>query len=150
MALRRLSREMVAIQSNPPSNMTASPVGDDLFKWSATIVGPEESPYSGGLFPLSIDFPTDYPLKPPTVKFTTPVYHPSVNENGGICLDLLKDAWVPSTTVPQVLEAVVGLLLDPRGNDKPLMANIMEHAQSDWEGFCATAKEWTSKHAGGK
>lgn len=58
-----------------------------------------ESPYSGGVFFLSIHFPTDYPFKPPKVNFTTRIYHPNINSNGSICLDILRDQWSPALTI---------------------------------------------------
>ena len=58
-----------------------------------------DSPYSGGVFFLSIHFPTDYPFKPPKVNFTTRIYHPNINSNGSICLDILRDQWSPALTI---------------------------------------------------
>ena len=70
-----------------------------MYNWHATIIGPEDSPYNGGLFFLNIVFPTDYPFKPPKVTFVTKIYHPNINANGGICLDILKDQWSPALTI---------------------------------------------------
>ena len=53
-------------------------------------MGPPDSPYQGGVFFLTIHFPTDYPFKPPKVAFTTKIYHPNINTNGSICLDILR------------------------------------------------------------
>ena len=58
-----------------------------------------DSPYSGGVFFLAIHFPTDYPFKPPKVNFTTRIYHPNINSNGSICLDILRDQWSPALTI---------------------------------------------------
>lgn len=46
---------------------------DDIFKWSVTINGPPESPYAGGKFCVRLDFPEQYPFKPPVVSVPSPV-----------------------------------------------------------------------------
>ena len=110
MALKRINKELQDLGKDPPSNCSAGPVGDDLFHWQATIMGPDDSPYSGGVYFLNIHFPADYPFKPPKINFTTRIYHCNINANGGICLDILKDQWSPALTISKVLLSICSLL----------------------------------------
>ena len=138
--------ELVDLGKDPPANCSAGPVGDDMFHWQATIMGPDDSPYSGGVFFLDIHFPADYPFKPPKVHFTTRIYHCNINSNGGICLDILKDQWSPALTISKVLLSICSLLTDPNPDD-PLVPDIAQLLKTDRQRHDSTAREWTSKYA---
>ncbi|OAY24020.1 hypothetical protein MANES_18G125800v8 [Manihot esculenta] len=99
MASKRILKELKDLQKDPPTSCSAGPVAEDMFHWQATIMGPADSPYAGGVFLVSIHFPPDYPFKPPKVAFRTKVFHPNINSNGSICLDILKEQWSPALTI---------------------------------------------------
>merc|ERR1712125_152099 len=122
--------ELVDLGKDPPANCSAGPVGDDMFHWQATIMGPDDSPYAGGVYFLNIHFPTDYPFKPAKINFTTRIYHPNVNSNGSICLDILKEQWSPALTISKVLLSISSLLTDPNPDD-PLVPNIAHEYKTD-------------------
>ena len=146
MAARRIAKEISDLRKDAPDNCSAGPVGDNIYKWDAMIMGPEDSPYHGGMFKLEIHFPTDYPFKPPKVLFVTKIYHPNVSTNGAICLDILKDQWSPALTVGKVLLSICSLLTDANPKD-PLMPDIAEQYERDREGFDNTARLWTRNYA---
>jgi ubiquitin-conjugating enzyme E2 D/E len=107
-------------------------------------MGPDDSPYAGGVFFLDIKFTADYPFKPPNVSyiiferilifnlvkisFTTRIYHCNINSKGAICLDILRDQWSPALTVPAVLLSICSLLVDPDPNHflEPEIAEVFQ------------------------
>lgn len=146
--LRRLTHEVSEMKSNPPSNCSAGPIGDDIRKWEGTIIGPKGSPFENGVFNLKVVFPANYPFSPPDVKFSTPVYHPNINRAGNICLDILKDQWSPALSISTVLLSICSLLTDANPNDplEPEIARIYKDNKMQYE---MTARSWTEKHASG-
>ncbi|KAF9437438.1 hypothetical protein BGZ76_000701 [Entomortierella beljakovae] len=148
MALRRLQAELGDLAKNPVDNVTVGPSDDsNILLWKGSINGPNNSPYKGGIFKIELQFNTDYPFKPPKVKFLTKIYHPNIDEEGAICVALLKnDQWKPATRINQVLRALVTLLEQPNPDD-PLMTDIAEIYSNDQAKFQKTAKEHTKKYA---
>jgi len=125
---------------------SAGPEKDNLFQWIGTITGPEGTPYENGIFNLSIIFPRDYPYKSPKVTFITPIYHCNINEDGQICLDILKDKWSPILTIGKVLLSICSLLSDPNPDD-PLNPDVATIFLEDRILHDRMAKEHTHKYA---
>ncbi|KZV32005.1 hypothetical protein F511_39217 [Dorcoceras hygrometricum] len=145
---KEASPELKDLQKDPPTSCSAGPVAEDMFHWQATIMGPPDSPYAGGVFLVTIHFPPDYPFKPPKVAFRTKVFHPNINSNGSICLDILKEQWSPALTISKVLLSICSLLTDPNPDD-PLVPEIAHMYKTDRSKYETTARSWTQKYAMG-
>jgi ubiquitin-conjugating enzyme E2 D/E len=146
MALRRIQKELLDLEKDPPMNCSAGPTTDDMFTWEGFIFGPDDSPYAGGVFNLVIQFPKDYPFRPPVVTFQTRIYHPNINSSGGICLDILKNQWSPALTVSKVLLSITSLLTDANPND-PLVPEIAHVYRTNRAEFDEKARAYTLKYA---
>lgn len=145
-SLRRLTKELQEIRKDPPLNISAGPINDNLFEWEAVLLGPTETPYEGGVFILNIHISKDYPMKPPNILFKTKIYHPNINSTGAICLDILKSNWSPSLTLSKLLLSICSLLNDPNCDD-PLVPDIAKEYKQNYDLFVKNAKEWTQYYA---
>lgn len=146
-ATKRIKKELEEISKEPPSNCSAGPINpDNIFEWSATILGPSESPYAGGVFKLNIIFNEKYPFKPPKVKFITRIFHPNINSSGSICLDILNVNWSPALTITKLLLSISSLLTDPNPND-PLVKSIADMYIHQKDEYNRKAREFTLRYA---
>jgi ubiquitin-conjugating enzyme E2 D len=147
MSAKRIVKELKEFEKDPPIGCSGGLVNKkDIYKWHATIIGPSDSPYSGGIFKLSIDIPNNYPFKPPKIKFITPIMHPNINSSGSICLDILYKNWSPVLTVSKMLLSISSLLTDPNPDD-PLDKTVADLYKNDREKFNILARNHTLSHA---
>ncbi|CAF1397763.1 unnamed protein product [Adineta steineri] len=146
--IRCLTHQYAEIQKTPPPLCYAEPKdpSKDMIHWIGWIEGADETPYTGGKFHLTMDFPTDFPFKPPRVKFLTLIYHPNISTEGVICLDILHSQWSAALSVRTLLISLSSLLNDPNP-DHGLNKDALQLYRTDKEKYKEIAKQWTITHA---
>eukprot|EP01039_Chlorochromonas_danica_P003489 gene3489-3822_t len=122
-AVGRLSEERKNWRKDHPPGFYARPQKRDdnstnLMVWEAGIPGKENTDWAGGVYKIVMEFPDEYPVKPPKCKFVPPLFHPNVYPSGTICLSILNedDGWRPAITIKQLLLGVQELLDNPNPN----------------------------------
>uniref|UniRef100_A0A0D3F7Z5 E2 ubiquitin-conjugating enzyme n=1 Tax=Oryza barthii TaxID=65489 RepID=A0A0D3F7Z5_9ORYZ len=142
----RLFKEYKEVQREKSADPDIQLICDDsnIFKWTALIKGPSETPFEGGVFQLAFSIPEQYPLLPPQVRFLTKIFHPNVHfKTGEICLDILKNAWSPAWTLQSVCRAIIALMAHPEP-DSPLNCDSGNLLRSgDIRGYQSMARMYT-------
>ncbi|MFO0515373.1 MAG: ubiquitin-conjugating enzyme E2 [bacterium] len=146
MALKRITKELNQIKEINNLSYTIQSEENDVFNLQVTLMGPEYTPYEGGLFFISIKMPTDYPFKPPKCLFLTKIYHPNINDRGEITMVKSLDDWSPAYTLKIVMEQIIELLIEACPDD-PWVPEIARIYKEDKNQFNITAQEWTKKYA---
>ena len=143
-----LKNEYTTLQNDPILSLgcTIGLMNNDIFHWKFSLMGPQDTPYEGGMFFLTADFPDDYPQGKPEVRFCNKIYHLNVSpSNGHIGISILKN-WKPKTPIIDVISSIFALFYnqDPLNCYSGEMAREYENNRSE---FDRKAKEWTQKYA---
>ncbi|KAJ9698375.1 hypothetical protein PVL29_007451 [Vitis rotundifolia] len=122
-----LQKQLKDLCKNPVDGFSAGLVDEsNIFEWSVTIIGPPDTLYDGGFFNAIMSFPPNYPNSPPTVKFTSEVWHPNVYPDGRVCISILhppgedpngyelaSERWMPIHTVESIVLSIISMLSSP-------------------------------------
>jgi len=143
-ANKRLAKEYEELQTDPLDNVDVGLEDENLFHWVITVIGPDDTPYAGGIFVIDLTIPNDYPFREPVVKFKTQIFHPQVNEKKEVCPLSLWEKW-DKQTLRFVLGSLYGLLRSP--NFDHITNTEVARLKDDPKKFQSIAKEWTKKYA---
>lgn len=137
----RLKQELAMLRMHPVPGCTVDLLNDNLYEWTAKLVGPVNTPYEGGIFDMHISIPFEYPFQPPILKFVTKIYHCNVHGNL-IC----TENWSPVITVGKLLFSVLYVMETPDPTDplNPAVANLYINHRREHDKI---ARQWTLRFA---
>jgi len=122
-----------------PSTMkTVFPDPDDILNFTLYIE-PDEGMYKGGRFSFSFAIGEDFPHKAPKIKCLQKIYHPNIDPQGNVCLNILRDTWLPVLNLNAIIFGLQFLLLSPNPQD-PLNKEAAEHMIHKPEDFKAKVR----------
>jgi ubiquitin-conjugating enzyme E2 G1 len=145
-----LRRQLTELTKHPVQGFSAGLVDENnLYEWEVIIIGPADTLYEGGFFKARLTFPPEFPLLPPKMRFITPMWHPNIYSDGGVCISILhapgddqygyEDAgerWMPVHTVESILLSVISLLSSEKPNlDSPANVDAAKEIRSEFAAY---------------
>jgi len=89
---------------------------NDIMNFTLMIT-PTDGMYQSATFLFSILIPNTYPYEPPKVHCETLVYHPNIDLEGHVCLNILRQDWMPVLSLGSVIFGLMTLFLEPNPED---------------------------------
>nr|XP_014353347.1 PREDICTED: uncharacterized protein LOC102365633 [Latimeria chalumnae] len=145
----RILQELRELHCLPHPCFKVYPSESNIYFWQILMMGPTDSPYENGVFHLYCKFEQEYPVKPPVLRFSTPIYHCNINSVGRICHNILDRNYSARTSMKEILTAVFGLLMMPEADD-PLDSVLAEQYLTKKHVYLEEAKKYTATHANTK
>ncbi|KAJ1992423.1 NEDD8-conjugating protein ubc12 [Dimargaris cristalligena] len=122
-----------------PSTMRLDfPNPDDLMHFQLCIT-PDEGMYQGGCFRFSFAIDHNYPHEAPKVLCTQRIYHPNIDLDGKICLNILREDWKPVLNLEAIMVGLQFLFLAPNPDD-PLNKEAAQDLRANPKDFANTVK----------
>uniref|UniRef100_A0A8C5EWC4 Uncharacterized protein n=2 Tax=Gouania willdenowi TaxID=441366 RepID=A0A8C5EWC4_GOUWI len=144
---KRILEELKNLHCDPHPYFSIYPSESDFTFWKLLMEGPPDTPYEKGVFELFCQFGSDYPVKPPVIRFITPIYHCNINNVGRICHNIFDRNYNAQITMRDILDAVFGLLISPEPED-PLDSILAEEYMTNHEMYKEEATRQTEQKAG--
>ncbi|MCO5584926.1 hypothetical protein L7F22_038858 [Adiantum nelumboides] len=122
----------------PNTMKTDFPDPADVLNFNLTIE-PDEGMYKAGSFKFTFAVNNNYPHEPPKVKCVQKIYHPNVDLEGNVCLNILREDWKPVLNLNSIMVGLQYLFLEPNADD-PLNKEAADDLRKDRSQFVANVK----------
>ncbi|KAK0274730.1 ubiquitin-conjugating enzyme E2 H [Friedmanniomyces endolithicus] len=110
--------------------------------------GPDETPFTGGLWKIHVELPDQYPYKSPSIGFVNRIFHPNIDElSGSVCLDVINQTWSPMYDMVNIFEVFLPQLLRYPNPTDPLNGEAAALMMRDAKSYEAKVKEYIAKYA---
>ena len=141
----KLTKELVGLKSEisisvPQARLIPSKDKNDVMNFEVEYTPDKNSYWYGGKYLFSFHFPDDYPNNPPKVMCKTKIYHPNIDYNGNVCLNILKEDWNPTYVASSCVAGVYYLFVGPNPND-PLNHDVAKLMRENLEQFKENVKK---------
>ncbi|KAI1157913.1 ubiquitin-conjugating enzyme [Nemania serpens] len=112
---------------------TDFPDADDILNFILEIK-PDEGVYTGGRFTFTFNMSQSYPHEPPKVRCQQKIYHPNIDLEGKVCLNILREDWKPVLNLNAVIVGMQFLFLEPNASD-PLNKEAADDLRASRDSF---------------
>ena len=134
----RLQKDIQELDGGDVAEVTF-PDNSNLKMMNCSIT-PNEGFWLGATYNFTIDVPDDYPHKAPTCTLKEKIYHPNIDLEGNVCLNILREDWKPVLDINAVIYGLIFLLGMPNGDD-PLNKDAARHFRENPTSFKASVRE---------
>jgi len=125
-AMKLLAKQLAEFEDEPVEGFCVRADEKNILKWDVWIEGPKDTYYAGGIFKARLEFPTDFPLNPPTLTFVSDFWHPNVYKDGKVCISILhppgpddmsgedeSERWLPTRSISTIILSLISILSAP-------------------------------------
>ena len=132
-----LTKEMPLIIKELPNNVPQAHLithGNEVMEFEVEYSPDASSYWYGGKYLFTFHFPDNFPFNPPKVLCKTKIYHPNIDYDGNVCLNMLKEDWNPTYTGLSCIAGVYQLFVEPNPND-PLNHEVAKLMRDNIDSF---------------
>jgi len=128
----RLQKDLGELDKIPGTELVF-PDPDNVMQFNLIVV-PQEGMYRNARYEFDVKVPASYPFDPPKVTCKIQIYHPNINWEGNVCLNILREDWKPVLSISAVIFGIYTLFVEPNPSD-PLNPEAADHMLKNRQDF---------------